>query len=128
MKSLAFTGTPSFHTAAFLILTVSVNLPPRRPTFASPSDRSGANEKSGFWMYRPRSVVPTVHAVHVLLHESSAPFRQGGSCSAPKMSVPPFFGPAAVPAKPPDTYAMVASASSAVTASVNRRIVPPLGR
>src|SRR5262245_49462358 len=84
---------------------------------------SGTIVKSGFSMYSPLSDVPTVHDVQVLLHPSSAPLRHGGSCSAPKMTVPPDFGFVAdVPADPTVAKSAADRATSASTAKPTRCI------
>src|SRR3989442_1104201 len=124
-KSLTVTGVPSFHTAFFLIVTVSANFG-FVVTFASAAAMSGTIEKSGFSMYSPLNAVPAVHDVQVLLHPSRKPFRHGGSCSAPKTTVPPFFGVTELLAEPPPTNTAAARAARARAAKPNRCIrVPP---
>src|SRR5919202_438868 len=87
-KSAAVTCFPSLHLAFFLILKTSVN-GLRRTTFARPAARYGTNVKLGVSRYGLASErLPTVHEVHVLLQPSVYPLRQGGACSAPKLTAP----------------------------------------
>src|SRR5262245_42125032 len=98
MRSSEVTGLPSLHLAFLLSVTWTVN---GRVFTTFPFAMYGAVVKWGFTMYGLASAIPAVHAVHVLLHPSRKPFRHGGSCSAPKTTVPldeRLDAPPAVPA------------------------------
>src|SRR6266508_3648606 len=105
ITSAAVTGFPSLHFACGLILTSSVNSL-FLTTFPLPMYGTCAN--FGFVMYTLPSASITVHDVQVLLHPSRTPFRQGGSCSAPKTMVPAVALCGAPPAAPATTRLMVA--------------------
>src|ERR1700694_3913638 len=85
IRSSAVTCFPSLHFAFLLSVTSTVN-GLLLTTFTSPM--YGRIVKSGFRISGLARAMPAVHEVHVLLQPDVKPFRQGGSCSAPKVTDP----------------------------------------
>src|SRR5919201_149905 len=72
--------------------------------------------------------MPAVHDVHVLLHPSRKPLRQGGSCSAPKTTEPADAWLDAPPAVPTAIRLTAARPATTASQSVLRCIFPPFSR
>jgi hypothetical protein len=56
--------------------------------------------------------MPTVHDVQVLLQPASVPFRHGGSCSAPKRTIPAVCFCGEAPPEAPATIKLITAVTT----------------
>src|SRR3954453_12229020 len=134
-------GEPSSQTASAAILYVTVNgpVPPSVPSpdsFGSPS-RTGDGTKVPFSfssMSRGSTCSSTAQCIQEEFAHCVIAFRQSGHCSAPRISVPPFFSPPLLlllPPLPPEEAALLdflslphAAASSPTQKTSARSLMP----
>src|SRR3954454_14191665 len=131
-------GEPSSQTASAAILYVTVNgpVPPSVPvpdSFGSPS-RTGDGTKVPFSfssMSRGSTCSSTAQCIQEEFAHCVIGFKQSGHCSAPRISVPPFFSPPPLLLLPPpeapesDFLSLPQAAASSPTQKTSARSLKP---